>query len=220
MKDWQNGGLVTGLQPVTFRLRPVRLQDFTTGWEPRKGCLKIVDPSNIAGLVLIVLGLFLGLAIRVSSVSGILLLALYYFAYPPFGGTLLSGAEGNLYIVNKNFIEAVALIVILFLKEKGYGLYALQMFRKKKSAETAGSDIGETLNTRREALKNLVTIPALGVIGFGAFRESRRFGVDTLTGATIQIGGAAIKDLKGELPKGKIGKHELSRLILGGNLIG
>jgi hypothetical protein len=53
----------------------------------------------------------------------------------------------------------------------------------------------------------------------GAFRESREFGVDTLSGATIQIGGADIKELKGELPKGKIGEHEFSRLILGGNLI-
>ena len=44
--------------------------------------------------------------------------------------------------------------------------------------------------------------------------------MDTLSGATIQIGGADISELKGELPKGKIGEHELSRLILGGNLIG
>lgn len=31
---------------------------------------------------------------------------------------------------------------------------------------------------------------------------------------------SSLKDLKGELPKGKIGNHEISRLVLGGNLIG
>jgi len=44
--------------------------------------------------------------------------------------------------------------------------------------------------------------------------------VDTLSGATIQIGAVDIGKLKGELPKGRIGNHEISRLVLGGNLIG
>ncbi len=57
-------------------------------------------------------------------------------------------------------------------------------------------------------------------MGWGAFRSQQQFGVDTLSGATIQIGGADISELKGELPKGKIGDHEISRLVAGGNLIG
>ncbi len=93
-----------------------------------EGLMKIIDPVNMAALILIGLGLFLGLAIRLSSVSGVMLLALYYFAYPPFGGSLLGPVEGNLYIINKNFIEALALITLLFIKEKGYGLYALNSF--------------------------------------------------------------------------------------------
>jgi uncharacterized membrane protein YphA (DoxX/SURF4 family) len=186
-----------------------------------EGLMKIIDPLNMAALVLIGLGLFLGLAIRISAVSGIILLMLYYFAYPPFGGNLFGSAEGNLYIVNKNLIEALALVVICLIKEKGYGIYALPWVQlKKKSKSSNETDNQTAVNSRREALKNLATIPALGVIGFGAFRDSQQFGVDTLSGATIQIGGADIKDLKGELPKGKIGQHEFSRLILGGNLIG
>uniref|UniRef100_UPI003564591C hypothetical protein n=1 Tax=Draconibacterium sp. TaxID=1965318 RepID=UPI003564591C len=70
------------------------------------------------------------------------------------------------------------------------------------------------------ALKNLATIPALGFLGLGAFNETQKYGVDTLSGATIKVGGADIKELKGELPKGKIGPHEISRLVAGGNLIG
>ncbi|KAF0239284.1 MAG: DoxX family [Prolixibacteraceae bacterium] len=186
-----------------------------------EGLMKIIDPVNMAGLVLIGLGLFLGIFIRLSSVSGMILLMLYYFAYPPFGGNLFGAAEGNLYIVNKNLIETLALLVIFLIKDKGYGLYAHTWFQLKKGTpETSGPEKSANLHSRREALKNLATIPALGVIGLGAFREAREYGVDTLSGATIQIGGADIKELKGELPKGKIGGHEFSRLILGGNLIG
>ncbi len=185
-----------------------------------EGLMNIVDPANIVALILIGLGLFIGLAIRLSAVSGVILLMLYYFAYPPFGGSLLGPVEGNLYIVNKNLIEALALIVLLFIKEKGYGLYALKLFSAKKKDAAVDIKPETTDNSRREALKNLATIPALGVLGLGAFRDSQKFGIDTLSGATIQIGGADISELKGELPKGKIGKHEISRLVAGGNLIG
>jgi uncharacterized membrane protein YphA (DoxX/SURF4 family) len=180
--------------------------------------MNVVDPLNIAGLILIGLGMFLGLAVRISSVSGILLLMLYYFAYPPFGGAIFTGAEGNLYIVNKNFIEALALLTLLFIKEKGYGLYALPVFSFKKKAKEKPAE--KPVSSRREALKNLAALPALGIIGWGAFHENKKYGVDTLSGATIQIGGTDISELKGKLPKGKIGKYEISRLVLGGNLIG
>jgi uncharacterized membrane protein YphA (DoxX/SURF4 family) len=185
-----------------------------------EGLMNVVDPLNVAGLILIGLGLFIGLAIRVSAVSGITLLMLYYFAYPPFGGSLMGAADGNLYIVNKNLIEALALIVLVFMKEKGYGLYAIKLFSLKKKDSAEIDNPTTTSNSRREALKNLATIPALGVLGFGAFNDTQKFGVDTLSGATIKIGGANISDLKGELPMGKIGEHEISRLVLGGNLIG
>ena len=41
-----------------------------------------------------------------------------------------------------------------------------------------------------------------------------------MSGATIQLKRAALGELKGELQKGKIGKYEISRLVLGSNLIG
>jgi len=58
-----------------------------------EGLMKIIDPLNMAALVLIGLGLFLGIFIRLSSISGVILLMLYYFAYPPFGGDLFGSAE-------------------------------------------------------------------------------------------------------------------------------
>jgi uncharacterized membrane protein YphA (DoxX/SURF4 family) len=55
--------------------------------------VEVVDLLNIYGLILIGLALFLGVFIRYASVAGVLLLMLYYFAYPPFGVSLLSGLE-------------------------------------------------------------------------------------------------------------------------------
>ena len=48
--------------------------------------------------------------------------------------------------------------------------------------------------------------------------EQRIF--DALSDAKIKLEGSDISKLKGTLPKGKIGKWEISRLVLGGNLIG
>jgi uncharacterized membrane protein YphA (DoxX/SURF4 family) len=180
--------------------------------------IEVVDLLNIYGLILIGLALFLGVFIRFASLAGVGLLMLYYFAYPPFGVSLLMGTESNLYIVNRIFIEAMALLVLVFIKEKGFGIYAqLQSRQKTDTAQNLG---GRTPHSRREALKNLATVPALGLVGWGAFRVNKRYGVDTLSGATIQIGGADLSELKGELPKGKIGDHQISKLVLGGNLIG
>lgn len=141
-----------------------------------EGLMKIVDPVNIAGLILIGLGLFPGLAIRLSSVSGIILLILYYFAYPPFSGDLFGAAEGNLYIVNKNLIEALALVTLLFIKEKGFGFCALPVFSFKKKFRAKPAEEKQTGNSRREVLKNLATLPPLRILGWGAFRNSQRYG--------------------------------------------
>ena len=94
------------------------------------------------------------------------------------------------YVVNKNLIEALALLLLFVLKEKGWGLYALQLFSKKKKEES--DEEKSTDHARREVLKSLATLPALGVLGLGAFNETRKFGVDTLSGATIKIGGAVV----------------------------
>ncbi len=186
-----------------------------------EGLMNIIDPVNIAALMLIGTALFLGIAIRYAAIGGISLLMLYYFAYPPFGGSIFAPVEGSLFLVNKNLIEAIALLGILLMKEKGYGIYALPWIPAKKNPEVLPATGTHNLShSRREALKNLATLPALGIIGLGAFRESRDFGTDTLSGATIQVGGADISQLKGKLPTSKIGNHEISRLVFGGNLIG
>jgi uncharacterized membrane protein YphA (DoxX/SURF4 family) len=180
--------------------------------------LRITDILNMYGLVLIGLALFIGLFSRIASLAGALLLTLYYFAYPPFGIPLMNATEGHLFIVDKLFIETAVLLFLFFYSEKGFCIDSLiKILRTKKISPKTES---KSNSSRREALKNLATLPVLGAMGWGALSNIKTYGVDVMSGATIQIKQTALNELKGELPKGKIGKHEISRLIAGGNLIG
>jgi uncharacterized membrane protein YphA (DoxX/SURF4 family)/phosphoheptose isomerase len=189
--------------------------------------LEIVDILNIAGLILIGLSLSVGLLSRWASFFGAFMLALYYFAYPPFGISLLLGVhDGSVFVVDKLFVETIALVFLAFYKEKGYGLDGFIRFRKRKKQTGEKEDVPpqevtlpET-KSRREVLKNLAALPVLGCLGWGAYRSNKAYGIDVLSGATVQVNQIALKELKGELPKGKLGNLQLSRLIMGGNLIG
>jgi hypothetical protein len=79
---------------------------------------------------------------------------------------------------------------------------------------------GAAYSGRREVLGNLAALPILGFMGWGAFRKLDAEGADVMTGASVQVKRLGLGELKGELPKGRIGGHEISRLVLGGNLIG
>ncbi|VGO14391.1 hypothetical protein PDESU_02952 [Pontiella desulfatans] len=186
---------------------------FYHGLASSEALMGVVDFANVYGLIAIGLALFLGCFIRAASASGVVLLTLYYFAYPPFGATLMGGMEGNVFIVNRIFLEAMVLLALFFMQEKGYGLHAVEFSKKPAKAGQGGS-------SRRESLANLFTLPVLGLMGLGGHRNHKEHGVDVMSGATITVGAVDIGELKGELPKGKLGNHEISRLVLGGNLIG
>jgi uncharacterized membrane protein YphA (DoxX/SURF4 family) len=185
--------------------------------------LEVVDFMNIYGLIFIGLALFLGVFIRWTSLCGTLLLTLYYFAYPPFGFSLFGANDGNVYIVDRLFIEAGILVFFTFYKEKGYSMDHLTQLIKKWKRAKAEKTAGETKsgdNSRREMLKNLVSLPVLGLMGWSAYRNYNLYGADAISGATIKVNQIALSELKGELPKGKVGDMEMSRLIMGGNLLG
>ena len=77
--------------------------------------LAFVDFLNVWGLILVGLGLMLGFLTRTAACFGILMLALYYLATPPWPGFVYSiPAEGAYMIINKTFIELCALFVTLF----------------------------------------------------------------------------------------------------------
>ena len=76
--------------------------------------LSVVNVLNTWGLILIGLGLILGCLTRTATLSGMLLILLYYFSNPPFIGLYYAiPSEGNYLIVNKNLIELAALFVLL-----------------------------------------------------------------------------------------------------------
>ena len=183
--------------------------------------LVAVDFLNVWGLTLIGLALFIGLCARWASLAGALLLALYYFAYPPFGFSLIG--SGNVYIINPLLIETIILVFFFCYRERGYGLDdAVRLLFAKRQTATEPVTVPANAPTdvnRRELLKNLATLPVLGLFGWGASQRIKLYGTDTLSGATIQLQQVAISDLKGELPKGKLGPHEVTRLVGGSNLI-
>jgi len=210
--------------------------------------LKIVDLLNIWGLICIGLGLFFGCFTRVASISGIILLLLYYIANPPLIGISYGmQTEGNYLIVDKNLVELLALCVLaLFPAGKFWGLDGLLWLRKNKGARSERSEkehperdkeaqpLADTLLNRREILKPLVSLPFFGAFIFSflkkqsweSFEEKHLLAATTgkpeaITSATIKtFRFASLKDLKGQLPYGRIGNLKISRLFLGGNLIG
>lgn len=95
--------------------------------------LRYVDLMNIWGLILIGLGLMLGCLTRTASGAGLLLILLYYFCNPPFVGYFYSlPSEGNYIIINKNLVEAAALLVTLALGSgRFYGID--QIFHKLRA---------------------------------------------------------------------------------------
>ncbi len=79
------------------------------------------DPSLLAnvnlmnkwGLTAIGLGLILGCFTRLASLSGLVVILLFYLCNPPFVGLYYSiPTEGSYLVVNKNLVEAAALAVI------------------------------------------------------------------------------------------------------------
>jgi len=100
-------------------------------WLAGESMISMVDTMNIAALLLVGIALVIGFKTKLASIIGIGLLLLYYFAHPPFPGYPQGINEGSYWIVNKNLIEAAALMVIfLFPTSTLFGLERL--FVKKK----------------------------------------------------------------------------------------
>lgn len=202
--------------------------------------LSAVDFLNVWGLIFIGLGLMLGIFTRFATISGVVLLALYYISNPPFIGMGFGvPTEGNYLIVDKNLVEMIALLVltifptghflgidrlISMLKFKRKGNKAKLQKQKKIEAPLTGPVFG-----RRELIRNLATLPVLGAfvfavqrkIGWESYEEKNLKGTDAVSSATMKsFNFTSLKDLKGKIPHSKIKNLELSRVILGGNLIG
>ncbi len=208
--------------------------------------LAVVDFLNIWGLTLIGLGLMLGAFTRTAALFGMLLIGLYYAANPPFIGMDFGVVtEGNYLVVDKNLVELISLAVVaVFPTGTFLGIDRYLAFRKRKRAaakaeapsETAGDEHLEPAGTppsmgRRELIRSLATTPVLGAFVIVLLRkmgweswEEKNLGdrkADAVTSATVKtFNFSSLKDLKGQVPRTRIGDMELSRVILGGNLVG
>ncbi|HWQ56879.1 MAG TPA: DoxX family membrane protein [Bryobacteraceae bacterium] len=217
------------------------------------GLVLVVDQINIWVLLLAGLGLMLGVFVKPSAISGMVLLSLYYLAYPPLFEPLVSGVnEGNYLVVNKNLVELFALAAVVAYPAALFGLERI-LFRRS----TAAAEVAETPApaeapvpaavrgldrplpaylgpmSRRGMFASMAGLPFVGGFalaflkkhGWKSFEEVHLGGgrrgdtyVASATMKTFQF--TSRNELRGKLPYGKIGNLNISRMILGGNLIG
>lgn len=96
----------TAGHPIS-RWRQLRL------WWQAAGSRERVDAATMGILAVCGAGLVVGLFSRLSALGAAFLLAQFYFSMPPWPGELPNPmAEGNYFIVNKNLIELVALLML------------------------------------------------------------------------------------------------------------
>lgn len=205
------------------------------------GVVRVIDFLNLWGLIAIGLALILGLAVRSAAAAGAALLGLYYLAHPPLFAPLTSGMnEGSYLIVNKNLVELFALVIVYLFPAPRLSLDALRA-RKDASPKQSSAPALDKLAPaalgpvpRRQLIAGLAGVPVFGAFvlavlkkhGWKSFEElqlgGRANGRDTfVSSATVKsFQFSNVSDLKGSLPYGQIGKLNLSRMILGGNLIG
>jgi uncharacterized membrane protein YphA (DoxX/SURF4 family) len=200
--------------------------------------MRLVDLANIWGLTLIGICLILGLFTRLSSLLGMCLLLLYYAAYPPFFGSEFGIVrEGAYLIVDKNLVEAIALFALSFFSTGKFAGLDRFVFgpaeRKAARAEQPPKEViavpaeAPPVSGRRAVLRALVSFPFLVAFGAalvkkrGLLSHEEKKLVDGISGATMKrYTFASIKDLKAPVPCAQIGNATISRLMLGGNLIG
>ncbi|MDD4033044.1 MAG: DoxX family protein [Bacteroidales bacterium] len=216
-------------------------KDFFASLASSPVLLQSVDMMNIFGLTLIGLALILGFKTRIASWFGVAFLFMYFIAYPPIPGYTFGGVnEGSYLWVNKNLIElGILLYFALADLNWHYGVDRLfKEWREEKAHAPIPSEprkereSGTGAVARREVLRDLIGVPVLGAFAYAAYKKNRwesfekkylleNQKADAVSGATIKtFQFSRLSELKGQTPKGKIKGLELSRMIMGGNLIG
>jgi uncharacterized membrane protein YphA (DoxX/SURF4 family) len=214
------------------------LGDFFKWMAQHSGALAVADFLNIWGLIFIGIALVFGVFTRMAAASGVLLLSLYYIANPPFIGLEYGvPSEGSYLIVNKNLIELLVLVVFIVLPSAMVpGIDRLWKYLKQKREERKSGPApadkalpGDPVG-RREVLLNLAALPVFGGFAIAALRKKgwmsyeQKFlkETDAVTSATIKtFDFTTLKKLQEKVPTTRIiGGMEISRVILGGNLVG
>jgi uncharacterized membrane protein YphA (DoxX/SURF4 family) len=210
--------------------------------------LAAVDLINLIGLIFVGLALIFGLFERIGAVVGMSLLFLYWLSNPPFVSNDFNViTEGHYLVINKNIVELFALLVLL-LFPTGKQLGIPVFFKKNRVAEKPESEVQPEVQPekvvgaekpnyqdvvlehaaidRRAIIKGLSALPVMGAFGYALYEKNKwesyeeRNLVDAVTGASAKtLNIASLKELKDQIPMGKIKDTPFSKLILGGNLL-
>jgi len=198
------------------------------------GVIALVDAVNIGGQIVVGLLLITGTLTRAASLAAIALLLLYYLANPPLVGLGLAvPADGHYLVVDRNLIELLALALLAALPATFLpGIDRWFLWRRRaaladaRALEASSAILPRPARARRDLLADLVGLPFLAAFAYALVRKRQWASyeeknlVDAVTAASTKtLDVASLRDLKGSLPKGKIGGKEFSRLILGGNLL-
>ena len=209
------------------------------------GMIAIVDFIIIWGLILIGIALMLGLFTRVASACGAAMLFLFFLAYPPFPGNMMLTPPGEIsYLwVNRNLIQFFVLVAFAFIPSNylfGLDRIYYQWREEKPHQPIPDSPTGGNKLERREVIKNLISLPFVGAFAYAFYKRNKweSFeekllqieGIDANTSETLlTFNYTTLADLKGTIPKGIIkytdkdgqpAQWEISRLFMGGNLMG
>ena len=119
--DWTAFGYLASAQGPLKSVFSTLANESIIGW---------VDTLNMLALIIVGITLLLGVFERIGAIIGIGLLAMYYLSHPPFPGLTQLNVEGNYWLVNKNLIELVALLLLYYVPT-GHR-FGLDYFRKGK----------------------------------------------------------------------------------------
>ena len=172
-------------------LAPIFKWMASQGWIVAMG-----DWSVMLGLVAIGLSLMSGVLARVAALFGIALMAMFYCCQPPEPfAEAFSGADGRFFVLERNVLEALGLLLIVVLPcWRGF---------------------------LRTLLPGALALAAFGGCFFMQYRAGAFKKVEAVTSATVKVHEfTALAALKAPFAeKAKIGGVEISRLALGGDLI-
>ncbi len=103
------------------------------------GLIGWVDTLNTLVLIFVGVTLVLGIFEKWGIIAGMVLLAMYYFAHPPFPWLEQRNVEGSYWFVNKNLIEIGALWVLYHIQTSTYFGLNYLLKREPKTVKTPQS---------------------------------------------------------------------------------
>jgi len=185
--------------------------------------LRLCNLLTMWGLALIGLGLLSGVLARAAAGFGMLMLAFFYVAQPPF---LVTGGAHHFLFLDYNVIEAVALFAVACCPGPGLWTVVKALWAKMRRAKASAPETVE-MPERREVLVGLTALPvAAAFAGAYAAKHGLPCGTgaakpEAVTSASYRFKYQGIADLKKRFThQVDIGGFKMSRITLGGNLIG